>query len=285
MTVERMSPLMERLLVGSGSFLLVLISIFFSTSQYFHPIFVVLTGALIGTAVWEYCQMAFHKGYAPLTGLSVISTVVYVFAVFLSTKYSIAHSLPEIVLIVTMAAIFIYYFSTGREPLVNTALSLFPIAYLALPLSCIIRINYFDFPAHLSQDGRLWLLYAVMVTKMTDVGGYFVGKKWGHTLLSPMISPNKTREGAFGGLVCAILTSYVFSYLIGFSWITAVILGVIISVLAQFGDLAESLLKRDTGVKDSSHLPGLGGSLDIVDSLVFTLPFVYIFLLVTTSSL
>ena len=283
MTVERMSPMNERLLVGSGIFLLVIISIFFSTFHYFHPIFVVLTGALIGTAVWEYCQMAFHKGYAPLTVLSVISTVVYVFAVFLATKNPWLQSLPEIVLTVTIAGFFVYYFFKGKEPLVNTALSLFPIAYLAIPLSCIIRINYFDFPAHLPQDGRLWLLYGVMVTKMTDVGGYFVGKKWGRTLLSPMISPNKTWEGAFGGLVCAVLTSYIFTYFIGLHWWAAVILGFVISLLAQFGDLAESLLKRDTGIKDSSHLPALGGSLDILDSLVFTLPFVYLFLLVTTS--
>lgn len=227
--------------------------------------------------------MAFHKGYSPLNSLCIVSTIAYVFAVFFGTQIAKARPLAEIVLILSLAGFFIYYFVKGKEPLVNTALSLFTLAYLAIPLSCIIRINYFEFPASFPEDGRLWLLYTLMVTKMTDVGGYFIGKQWGRNLLSPMISPKKTWEGAIGGLLCAVLTSYLFTYLIGLSGIASVILGILIAILAQFGDLAESLLKRDAGVKDSSHMPALGGSLDIVDSLVFTLPFVYIFLLITTT--
>ncbi len=225
--------------------------------------------------------MAFHKGYAPLNGLSIINTVIYVFAVFLATQTPQAHAFPNIALMLILGSFFLYYFYKGSDPFINTALSVFPLAYLVIPLSCIIRINYFEFPAGSVQDGRFWLLYAIMTTKMSDIGGYFFGKQWGRHLMSPMISPNKTWEGAVGGLACALFSSFLFTYLIDMNWQTSVLLGVIIAVLAQFGDLAESLLKRDAGIKDSNQMPGLGGSLDIVDSLVFTLPFVYIFLLIT----
>lgn len=283
MKLSRMNAVAQRLLVGTGTIIAVFISVFLSTSPYFRPFFPILTAAFISTAVWEYCQMAYHKGYSPLSGLSIIGTVLYVFGIFFSTQTPFAHAFPQIALFITLTGTFLYYFFKGRNPLVNTAITLFPIAYLAIPLSCIISINYFHFTegSPVVQDGRLWLFYAAATTKMSDIGGYFFGKQIGRRLLSPMISPNKTWEGAIGGLCCAVLTSYLFTYVVELGVATSIILGVIIALLAQFGDLAESLLKRDTGFKDSSHIPGLGGSLDMVDSLVFTLPFVYLFLVLT----
>lgn len=276
-----MSKLNQRLLMGTLSLILVLISVYFSTSPYFRPFFPILTTAFICCTVWEYCQMAFHKGYSPLNGLSIICSACYTFAVFFSTQTPYARAFPEICLLLTLGAFFVYYFYKGKDPLANIAVSIFPIVYLSIPLSCIISINYFQFPEGSLQDGRLWLLYAIATTKMADVGGYVFGKQFGTRLLSPMISPNKTWEGAIGGLICAIITSVLFSLVLPISGIAAIILGLLIAMLAQFGDLAESLLKRDTGFKDSNQMPGLGGTLDIADSLVFTIPFVYIFLLIT----
>lgn len=283
MKLSRMSALTQRLLVGTGSIISVLICVFFSTSPYFRPFFPILTAAFISTAVWEYCQMAYHKGHAPLSGLCITGTVLYVLSVFFALQTPYAKSFPQISLFLILATVFLYYFFKGRDPLVNTALTLFPIGYLAIPLSCIISINYFPFSDATTwgHDGRLWLLYAAATTKMFDIGGYFFGKQMGRHLLSPMISPKKTWEGAIGGLSFALITSVLFTNLIEMSIPTALLLGVAIAILAQFGDLAESILKRDTGVKDSSHMPGLGGSLDMVDSLVFTLPFVYLFLVLT----
>ncbi len=84
-----------------------------------------------------------------------------------------------------------------------------------------------------------------------------------------------------GGLCLAVVTSYFFTYFTQMEIPVAIMMGMSIAILAQFGDLAESLLKRDAGVKDSSHIPGLGGILDMVDSLVFTLPFVYLYIIHT----
>lgn len=122
---------------------------------------------------------------------------------------------------------------------------------------------------------------------MTDMGAFFVGKKLGRHQLAAQISPKKTVEGAIGGLVTAVISSALIPPLA--SWIDSpfalqvtlwqtLILGCLIGILSQIGDLGESLLKRDAGIKDSNQLPGLGGVLDMIDSLVFTLPLGYFFL-------
>ena len=117
---------------------------------------------------------------------------------------------------------------------------------------------------------------------MTDVGAYFVGKFLGKHKLSKL-SPNKTLEGAVMGLVTAIAVSVLMYYLgrkfafenFSFTLFRSIWLGALIGVLGQAGDLAESLLKRDAKVKDSNQIPGLGGILDMLDSLLFTAPFTY----------
>jgi phosphatidate cytidylyltransferase len=125
------------------------------------------------------------------------------------------------------------------------------------------------------------------MTFITNASAYFFGKSLGKNKLAPYISPKKTWEGAIGGFCIALIASMGFHVLanlpnnpipISLSFWESIFLGGILSFLAQLGDLAESLLKRDVGVKDSSHIPGVGGILDIVDSLVFTSPALYLYL-------
>jgi phosphatidate cytidylyltransferase len=135
-------------------------------------------------------------------------------------------------------------------------------------------------------DGRWWLVYLLVVTKITDIGAYFIGRLWGKRRLAPVLSPKKTIEGAFGGFICAILGSLAMVYIgqefAGKSFplhpSDALWLGIVIGIFGQIGDLAESLLKRDAAAKDSNTLPGLGGILDMLDSLIFTAPIVYFYL-------
>lgn len=279
MKLSGMSTFSQRLLLGTATMIVVLLSIWFSSIPYFRLVFVALTALLICSAVWEYCQLALHKEYKPLTGASLAASLLYPFAVFLSISTHHAYPFPQLTLLLILAGVFLYYFFQGTNPLVNTALTLFPVGYLVLPLTCILSINYFFPEGSHEGNGRLWLLYTIVTTKMSDVGGYFFGKQFGRIPLSPVISPKKTWEGTLGGVFCAALASYLFSSFMGISLVLSLFLGVWLAILAQFGDLAESLLKRDSGVKDSSHIPGLGGTLDVVDSLVFTLPFIYLFLL------
>lgn len=116
------------------------------------------------------------------------------------------------------------------------------------------------------------------VIMATDIGAYFFGKKFGKKQLSPEVSPKKTVVGAVAGSVCAILTSLVLGFFFKLSFSQAFWAGAIITFFAQVGDLSESLLKRDAGVKDSGNsLPGHGGFLDRADSYLLAAPVSYFF--------
>ena len=124
-------------------------------------------------------------------------------------------------------------------------------------------------------------LLLLLVVFATDTSAYLVGRAIGRTPLAPSISPNKTREGAVAGLIGAVVASILANNLLGLSAIMweAAALGVIIGVLGQLGDLAESRLKRKAGVKDSGWLiPGHGGILDRLDSILYVLPAVHLFI-------
>jgi phosphatidate cytidylyltransferase len=284
--LKKMSDLNQRLIISGLSVLFLLTVIYLSPYLYFRPFFVLACAAIIGSALWEFYSIGKAKGYAPLVKLGIVGTVVYVIADFLSTQSPRLELLPALVVGGITVSSFLYYFIKGSNPFINLSITLFGILYLTIPLSSVININYF-FPSEASQDGRWWLFYLLAVTKITDTGAFFCGKNFGKSKLVPYISPRKTWEGAIGGLVFGVATSLVLNWIAQTSFNTppivltfwqSIYLGILISVVGQFGDLAESLLKRDGGVKDSNQLPGLGGMLDVVDSLIFTAPLLYVFL-------
>jgi phosphatidate cytidylyltransferase len=272
----------QRLIVGSTVGALALLLIYFSHTLFWPFVFTLILATVIGAAQWEYYQIAEAKGFHPQTWIGIGASFLYFFATFFKTQTdsSLAHVLPLIVLGLALITIFLKYFVRGSDPFVNSALTFFGITYLAIPLSFLIYINFLP-----KEDGRYWMFYLFLVTKLTDTGAYFIGKLYGKRKLAPYISPKKTWEGAAGGLVVAIAVSLIFYLFVnlGFSsppialgfW-QSIFWGALLSGVAQFGDLAESLLKRDGGIKDSNRLPGLGGILDMVDSLVFAAPLLYI---------
>lgn len=128
------------------------------------------------------------------------------------------------------------------------------------------------------------LLYALLVVWSTDIGAYFIGKKYGKKKLIPAVSPNKTIEGSIGGIVCAVVVAALYllitpdKELFVYSLPTMLVLTAIFSVVGQFGDLVESSIKRHYDVKDSGNLlPGHGGILDRFDSLLFVFPVMHLF--------
>lgn len=285
MILKQMTPLQQRLALSGIGTLLSFILIFFANVPAFKPVFTLAIGATICVAMWELYQIFRAKGLEPASKAGITFGALYAIAVSLSTQYPKVEMLPEFILLISLLSCFLYYFNRGKSPLQNLSATVFSIAYLAVPLSCMIRIAYF-FNENSVHDGRWWLLYLLVVTKMTDTGGFFVGKKFGKEKLAPYISPKKTIEGALGGFGAAILSSVAIMLLaslfdpgaFGLSLWQSIWLGAGIGICAQIGDLSESLLKRDGGIKDSNQMPGLGGMLDIVDSLVFSTPLLYIYL-------
>ncbi len=144
--------------------------------------------------------------------------------------------------------------------------------YIGASMSCFVRLRALD-------DGMLWLSLALLGTWACDSGAYFVGIRYGQHRFFPAISPKKTQEGAIGGLVFGLLTVVLLGYwLLALPLVWGMLLGLALVLAATFGDLAESVIKRQVGVKDSGNLiPGHGGALDRVDSLLFVVPVVYLF--------
>jgi len=126
------------------------------------------------------------------------------------------------------------------------------------------------------REGPHWVLFLFALTAMADTGAYFAGKRWGRVKLAPRISPGKTREGVYGGLAGCTLLALAAGLVFGLAPLplaVLVLLSVVTALFSVAGDLFESMLKRDVGLKDSSHLlPGHGGILDRVDSLTAAAP-------------
>jgi len=173
-----------------------------------------------------------------------------------------------------------------REPggaLVNLALAVLTIVYLGLAFAFLVELRLF----HSHAWGMAALVSLLVVAKLSDTGAYTAGKLFGQRKLAPLLSPGKTMEGTLGGVVTAGLVSWLYfrfltPLLFGLSststpWWGAVLYGFIVAVTGLVGDLSESLLKRELSCKDSSRwLPGLGGILDVLDSVLFAAPPAYL---------
>ncbi len=295
MSEKKRSDLRYRVPILTVSVLLVAAFIFLGAFQPLRWIFTAATAGVAAIALFEYYVLVRQKGFAPAYTLGTVATVLYIFAIFFKTQGPHPHwealwqKMPEIVLALAFFGCFVRYAWSGKDPLINIATSFLGIIYLAVPFGLVVRIMYF-FVFEGDQDhyfqGSWWVIYLIAVTKAADMGGYFVGHFAGKRKLAFKISPNKTFEGALGGLICSIIISLFICYLgkrfanvfMGFTYASSIYLGILVGILGQIGDLAESLLKRDAGVKDSNTLPGVGGILDMTDSILFTAPVVYIFL-------
>src|SRR6267154_6257685 len=157
--------------------------------------------------------------------------------------------------------------------------TLFGLMYVPWLLNFIQKINFFH-----DVDGHYYLLYFVVITKFSDTGAYTVGSLIGRHKMIPRISPGKTWEGFFGAIAVSTAASLLFVHFAGdkmpaMNWRHAVVLGVVLSITAVIGDLIESLFKREADVKDSgAFFPGIGGILDLLDSLLFNAPIMYLYL-------
>lgn len=281
MKKNAIKDLKQRLVTSAVCLIFLVIVITLAPHPFFKPIFTLLVSMVSSLALIEYFHIAKAKGIRPSTFIAVVATVLYTFSIFLANQYPQLTPLPFVVIGLFLLYLFIDHFSAASNALSSIATTFFGMIYVTVPLALFVPIIYF-FKEDPSK-GQLWILYLLATTKMTDVGALFSGRFLGKRKLLPKVSPNKTIAGAVGGTLCSIIVSLLFAY---FSQIISIeqsiFLGFILSLFAQVGDLAESLLKRDGNIKDSGqNIPGLGGILDIVDSLIFTTPIVYLFLHIT----
>jgi phosphatidate cytidylyltransferase len=195
----------------------------------------------------------------------------------------------EVIFVVTMVISLLsrqLFNPLNPDTIQTTANTLLGLVYVPWLFCFLPKIKYL-----FGADGPGWLFvfYTVVVTKFCDIGAYVTGRLFGRHKMIPRISPNKTWEGIIGGIAISVAASVAtFKYLeyplprisqFGFSYYDSLIVGVLLAVLGAAGDLIESLFKRETRVKDSGGvLPGIGGALDLIDSLLFTAPILYVYL-------
>ena len=154
--------------------------------------------------------------------------------------------------------------------------------YIAVPLALTIRLTLVVAPfSSMTQYNGLLLLAIFIFIWVNDTGAYLVGSRWGKRRLAPNISPKKSVEGSIGGLLLVLLSAVVLRLLLfpELSWLSILLIAAVVAIFGTIGDLFESSLKRQAGVKDSGKLiPGHGGILDRIDSLLLAVPAVYLLL-------
>lgn len=234
-------------------------------------IFVALVAVL---GVLEFYRLARHLGVTPLTTLGCLWTAALVLS------QPAPGNADKLVIAVIGAGILatIVFLLVGRDKrysLTSFSLTVAGVLYVGL-LSCYL-VSLRE-----QQDGRDWIILTLLTTFAVDTGAYFIGHVWGRHRLAPQISPGKSKEGALAGLAAGMLAAWAIGTLLHLplsAW-KALLLGLLISVFAQIGDLAESMFKRSAGVKDSGRImPGHGGILDRIDSILLAGIVVYYYVM------
>lgn len=242
------------------------------------PALLLLLLAFIFFASKEYVNILNNKGFLPFFKVIIVVSCLMVFL-----SVSGYDALIPLVLVIGTIGSFLAVLFRGRQPYIaNVATTIlgFLIAWMPCHI-CLIRnmgsdVTLFDFTF---KQGLYFLVFIFFVILFTDIAAYYFGVNFGKHKLCPVISPKKTIEGAVAGGVCAVIAGLIIGKLIGISLYHSFVLALTVTVMAQLGDLSESLIKRDAGVKDSGDsLPGHGGFLDRADSYLFSVPVAYFYI-------
>jgi phosphatidate cytidylyltransferase len=222
---------------------------------------------LLGVAAWEFCNLFIKAGHKPATPLVTIGVVALTI-----TRLVSGFEHQDLILTVVVLAAMCYHlvaYEKGRDTsATDFAISLGGLAYLGILGPHLISLR-------LLPEGLWWFMLIMPIAWLADSGAFFIGSRFGKHRIAPRLSPKKSWEGYLGGIATGILAGILFSYLWGLrspaiTISRGIIAGVVLSVLPTLGDLGESMLKRQFGVKDTSNLlPGHGGILDRIDSWIW----------------
>jgi phosphatidate cytidylyltransferase len=255
---------------------------------------------LAGLAVHEYYGLAKAKGFLPQIGIGITFTLLLVIGFAhqrinflinqdLITRFT-TFPLVEAVLVGLLITVMSYeMFRNMPNPFIHVAITIAGVIYIGVGLGCFYGVREYFLARSINPASSAIIMPGPFVITVLasiwicDTAAYAFGRMMGKNKLFERISPNKTWEGAIGGLIFALLTFFAARAWVpgleGLSVVDCVVLGHIVGVFGQLGDLAESQFKRDVGVKDSSNLiPGHGGVLDRLDSILFVFPLTYLYL-------
>ena len=248
--------------------------------------FILLICFLTAGGLYEFFYMVKKKDVPIYSYVGILIGLLIPISSF--TRFALTKNWELLFIVIGLLLILFMQFARqdNRNAILGLSTTLFGILYVSWFFSFLVKIRLM-LPG---MDGVKLLGFIILVTKGADIGGILVGTKLGKHALLPNVSPNKSVEGTLGSLIFSSLIAVLFrSFLpaeIHFPLWQIALMGIFFGALGQLGDLSESLIKRDCGVKDSGKLlPGLGGVLDMIDSLLFSAPAFYLYMSSTLKSL
>jgi phosphatidate cytidylyltransferase len=287
----KLRTFLRRLLSTVVLWSVIIAAMFFTPKLVADLIFLVIVCVLAAFGLAEFYGLAEKRGIACYKGLGILGGVLLMIATFLHFNgvLGIAGTPARIndfetsFLILFVLGLCLRQFLSLKVTtgLVTISATLFGLMYVPWLLNFLQKIYYFP---SLGKDGAYYIVYFILVTKLSDSGAYAIGSLIGKHKMIPRISPGKTWEGLGGALLGSTVASLVFwslarAHLPGMNGVHAAVLGLLLGGAAVVGDLIESLFKREAGVKDSgNYFPGIGGILDLLDSLLFNAPIMYLYL-------
>jgi phosphatidate cytidylyltransferase len=245
----------------------------------FTPSFMVVAAFLLGVGVYELTSAMRFAGRDVPRIPSVAVAVAVVPAAFLDGQAPALFTLLGGIVLISVWRLVEVALARQKPPAGNVVRDLtnglFVQAYISLLGACVVLLSA-------QRDGNLWVIGFILVVVAVDTGAYATGLNLGKHPMAPRISPKKTWEGFAGSVAASIVVGILVAvFMLGLPWWTGVVLGVLISGSATLGDLTESMIKRDLGIKDiSSFLPGHGGLLDRIDSILPSAAVAYVLYLV-----
>jgi phosphatidate cytidylyltransferase len=258
--------LLKRIISAITLIAVIILAIFFEWAFNLAMIF------FIGFGLYEFFTMLEKKGTSIYKYFGTIMGILIPLSIMRGFELTKKWELLFIVLTLLFLIIMQFRRRQNSGVIVDISTTLFGILYVSWLFSFLIRIRYLP-------GGPGLLASVLLITKTGDIGAYLIGSRFGKTPLIPRISPKKTVEGAIAGLVFSLLGALASQPFLNFTYLHLLFVGLLFGILGQLGDLSESLLKRDCQVKDSGNvIPGMGGVLDEIDSVLFTAPVFYFYM-------
>jgi phosphatidate cytidylyltransferase len=228
---------------------------------------------LIALGLWEFFSMIEMKG---LRIYKYVGTFIgIIIPASIAFRFELTKNWEFLFIVAMVISLIILQFQRkdNSNAIVSVSTTAFGILYVSWFFSFLIKVRYLE-------NGIGLVAMLIAITKSGDIGAYLIGSRFGRTPLIARISPKKTVEGSIGGLVFSILVAVACKALVpSFRVQELLVVGLFLGIVAQLGDLSASLLKRDCNFKDSGKIfPGLGGALDVIDSLLFAAPVFYFYL-------